>query len=74
MNSWTSKIPAATSQPGTRTLTVGTYRGNNATFTFDVPASAVVAGTNTLTISPVSGSGGTGFLRPGHSVDCVDML
>ena len=73
MNAWTSANPAASTQPTTRTLTIGTYRGNNTTYTFTVPASAFVAGTNTLTIIPISGSGGTGFLSPGYSIDCVDI-
>ena len=73
VNSWTSAIPGISSQPDTRTLTVGTYRGNNTTYTFSVPASALVAGTNTLSVYPVSGSGSTGFLSAGYSIDCVDF-
>lgn len=73
LNSWTSAIPGISSQPDTRTLTVGTYRGNNTTYTFSVPASALVAGTNSLSIYPVSGSGSTGFLSAGYSIDCVDF-
>ena len=73
VNSWTSSNPSPSNQPTTRTLTIGTYRGNNTTFTFNVPASAFVAGTNTMTIYPISGSTGTTFLSPGYSVDCVDM-
>jgi len=73
VNSWTSAIPGISTQPSTRTLTVGTYRGNNTTYTFTVPASALVAGVNTLSIYPVSGSGSTGFLSAGYSIDCVDF-
>lgn len=73
MNAWTSGNPAASPQPTSRTLTVGTYRGNNTTYTFSVPASAFVAGQNTLTIVPISGSSGTTFLSPGYSIDCVDI-
>jgi len=73
VNSWTSSNPAASTQPTSRTLTVGTYRGNNTTYSFSVPASAFVAGTNTLSIVPISGSSGTTYLSPGYSVDCVDM-
>ncbi len=73
VNSWTAANPSASSQPDSRTLTVGTYRGNNATYTFSVPTSALVAGTNTLTIVPISGSGSTGFLSAGYSLDCLDM-
>jgi len=74
LNSWTYPTnPAPSSQPDTRTLTVGTYRGNNVTYTFAVPASALVAGTNTLTVFPISGSGATGFLSAGYSLDAIDM-
>lgn len=73
VNGWTASVPSASPQPNTRTLTVGTYRGNNTTYTFSVPASAFVVGKNTLYLSPISGSSGAGFLSPGYSVDCVDM-
>jgi rhamnogalacturonan endolyase len=74
LNSWTYPTnPAPSTQPETRTLTVGTYRGNNTTYSFAVPASALVAGTNTLTIFPISGSGATGFLSAGYSLDCIEM-
>jgi len=53
---------------------VGTYRGNNATYSFDVPASAFVAGQNTLTINIISGSSGTAYLSPAVAVDAIDML
>ncbi|PTY07810.1 hypothetical protein DB347_06185 [Opitutaceae bacterium EW11] len=73
VNSWTSPIPAAPSQPKTRSLTVGTYRGNNVTYTYNIPASAFVVGENTLTLTVVSGTAGTGFLSPGCSYDAVDL-
>lgn len=73
VNSWSSANPAASTQPGTRSLTVGSYRGNNTTYTFSVPASAFVAGANTLTIIPISGTAGTGYLSPGYAIDCVDF-
>ena len=73
-NSWSSAVPAASTQPSTRSLTVGTYRGNNTTFSYAIPASAFVTGTNTLTILPASGSSGTTYLSPGYSFDAVDLL
>ena len=73
VNSWNSSNPAASSQPATRTLTVGTYRGNNVTYTFTVPSTALIAGVNTLTIVPISGTAGTAYLSPGYSIDCVDF-
>jgi rhamnogalacturonan endolyase len=73
VNNWTSPIPSPTSQPSSRSLTIGTYRGNNALLTFNVPASAFVTGTNTMTLTIVSGSGGSGYLSPGVGYDCVEM-
>lgn len=74
VNNWPSPAPAPSTQPSSRSLTIGTYRGNNALYTFAVPASAFVAGTNTMTITTISGSGGSGFLSPGYSYDCVELF
>ncbi len=73
VNSYTSANPSPSTQPDTRTLTVGTYRGNNVTYTFAVPASAFVVGTNTIYLVPISGSGASGFLSAGYSLDCIDL-
>ena len=73
-NTWNSAIPAAPTQPNTRTITVGTYRGNNNLFSYTIPASALVAGTNTLTISPVSGTSDIGpFLSASYVFDAVEL-
>jgi rhamnogalacturonan endolyase len=75
VNGWTSPAPAASSQPSSRSMTIGTYRGNNAQYTYSVPASALVAGANTMTITVISGSAGLGgYLSPGISYDCVEMF
>ncbi|MDW6001303.1 rhamnogalacturonan lyase B N-terminal domain-containing protein [Vibrio mangrovi] len=76
VNNWTSSNPSPSSQPKTRTLTVGTYRGNNTTYTFDVPASAWASGNdwNRLTVTAISGSGMSGFLSAGYSIDSIDLL
>ncbi|KAI0020748.1 rhamnogalacturonan lyase [Xylariomycetidae sp. FL0641] len=77
VNGWAAQLPAATNQGGTRSLTVGTYRGNNVMLTFDVPQSAWVQSTSewqVLTISVVTGSTGSGYLSGGISIDCVDLI
>jgi rhamnogalacturonan endolyase len=74
VNSWSSALPAAPNEPKTRTLTVGTYRGNNVMYTFKIPASELVVGTNVLTLTTISGSAGTGFLSPGFAYDAVDLI
>lgn len=40
VNDWSGTLPAATDQASTRSLTVGTYRGNNVVLEYEVPASA----------------------------------
>src|SRR5258708_25802256 len=44
IGSWTPANPAAPSEPNSRTLTLGTYRANNALYTFSVPSTALVLG------------------------------
>ncbi|MCM1975670.1 rhamnogalacturonan lyase B N-terminal domain-containing protein [Streptomyces sp. G1] len=76
-DTWTSAIPSPPTQPGTRSLTNGSYRGNNHTFTYSVPASAWLTDTgayNTLRINVVSGSGTTSYLSAGTSIDAIDLL
>lgn len=72
---FTSPIPPAsnTTQPNSRGVTRGTWRGNNTEYVFAVPATAFIAGTNTLTISSVSGSAGAGFLSPNFVYDAVQL-
>jgi rhamnogalacturonan endolyase len=56
---------------------VGSYRGNNCTFTYSVPASAWLTDTsqyNVLKINVVSGSGTTGYLSAGTAIDAIDLL
>ncbi|KAH8682255.1 rhamnogalacturonan lyase [Xylariales sp. PMI_506] len=77
VNSWTSSVTAATNQESTRSLTVGTYRGNNVMLTWDVPASAWLQSTSewqVLTITVITGSTGTGYLSGGISIDAVDLI
>lgn len=77
VNDWISPIPPAPSQPGTRALTVGTYRENNLTYAYAVPASAWKKDPdqdNVLTIEVVSGTSSTGWLSPAFSFDAVDLL
>ncbi|MFG2945844.1 rhamnogalacturonan lyase B N-terminal domain-containing protein [Streptomyces adustus] len=76
-DTWTSAVPSPPTQPSTRSLTVGSYRGNNYTFTYSVPASAWLTDTsayNTLRIYVASGSGTTSYLSAGTSVDAIDLL
>ena len=75
INSWNSSTPAAPTQPDSRSITIGTYRGNDQLYTYSVPASAFVSGTNTLTINVASGSSDLSeWLSASWSYDCVDML
>ena len=74
VNTWKSPIPAPPPEPKTRSLTVGSYRGNNVTYVYHVPASALVVGDNTVTLTVVSGSGGSGYLSPSCAYDAVDFV
>ncbi|BAC69819.1 rhamnogalacturonase B precursor [Streptomyces avermitilis] len=77
VNDWVSAIPSPPTQPSTRSLTVGSYRGNNYTFTYSVPAAAWLTDTsqyNVLKIDVVSGSGTTAYLSAGTSIDALDLL
>jgi rhamnogalacturonan endolyase len=77
VNDWVSAVPTAPTQPSTRSLTTGSYRGNNHMFTFNVPSSAWKTDTtqyNVLRINIVSGSSGSAHLSPGTSFDCLDLL
>lgn len=71
---WNSPVPPISDQPNSRSMTIGTYRGNNTTYTFNIPAKALKSGTNTLRFGPISGAGGGGFLAPGYSIDCIDLI
>jgi len=76
-DTWTSAIPSPPAQPGTRSLTNGSYRGNNHTFTYSIPASAWLTDTsryNTLKINVVSGSGSTSYLSAGTAIDAIALL
>ena len=74
VNGWLSGVPASSTQPNSRSLTVGSYRGNNAQFVYTVPVSELVVGQNILSISPASGSSGTTYLSPGYAFDAVDLV
>lgn len=77
VNGWTSAVPAATAQAQTRSLTVGTYRGNNVVLEYVVPASAWntdASAWQTLTINVVSGSSGTGYLSAAVALDCLELI
>jgi rhamnogalacturonan endolyase len=75
VNSYTpSSNPSPSPQPSSRSLTIGTYRGNNWLYTFSIPASAFVLGQNTLILNIISGSGSIGsFLNPGCAFDAVEL-
>ncbi|MDG9709284.1 rhamnogalacturonan lyase B N-terminal domain-containing protein [Streptomyces sp. DH10] len=76
-DAWTSAVPSPPTQPNTRSLTNGSYRGNNHTFSYSVPASAWKTDPsqyNVLRIDVVSGSGATGFLSAGTAIDAIDLL
>lgn len=77
VNAWAAKLPADKGQGDTRSLTVGTYRGNNYVYEFDVPASAWVASAREyqiLKITVISGKTAAGYLSPAVSFDAVELI
>jgi rhamnogalacturonan endolyase len=73
-NAFTSPAPAASTQPDSRSVTIGTYRGNTMTYSYSVPANAFVAGTNTMTIGVASGSSDLGtWLSANWAYDAVEL-
>ncbi|MBD3921775.1 hypothetical protein H8B09_23635 [Paenibacillus sp. PR3] len=61
-------------QPAGRNITIGTYRGNNTTYTYNIPASSFVVGTNTMEIGPLSGSSDLGsWLSASFAYDCLEL-
>jgi rhamnogalacturonan endolyase len=67
--------PSASPQFSTsRTLTLGTYRGNNFVFNYNIPASSLVVGQNVITITPISGSSDLStFLSAAWGYDAVEL-
>jgi rhamnogalacturonan endolyase len=75
VNGWTTPWIPSTDQPSSRTMTVGTYRGNNVMFSFDIPAGTLVAGANSVTLYAMSGTSAESvWLNPSMSYDAVDMI
>jgi rhamnogalacturonan endolyase len=75
IHSWKpGKLPSPSAQPSSRSITIGTYRGNNTTYSYIVPADAFQVGRNILKIDSISGHKGHAFLSPGYAIDCVDMI
>ncbi len=74
VNGRSTTNPGASSQPSSRSFTIGTYRGNNALFTYTIAASSLVVGANTLTITPISGSSDLSpWLSAGWVYDSVEL-
>ena len=70
---WNSAVPSIYSEPDSRGLTTGNWRGNNCIYMFNIPSSALVAGTNTIDIYCTSGS--TGTIYSGYQIyDAIDLV
>ncbi|KAJ9451409.1 putative rhamnogalacturonate lyase A [Diplonema papillatum] len=74
-NAYTTKESPAIPQPTTRSLTTGSYRGNNQLYEFEIPPSAWFAGDEVQTlIIKVEGNGNSGYLNNAISIDAFDLL
>ncbi|KUM43320.1 hypothetical protein AR540_04265 [Pseudomonas sp. EpS/L25] len=74
VNKWAAPNQPPSVQPSSRSLTVGSYRGNNTIFSFPIPISALQAGDNVIDLSVISGKKGSGFLSAGISYDAIDLV
>ncbi|KZW01225.1 hypothetical protein EXIGLDRAFT_738563 [Exidia glandulosa HHB12029] len=76
VNTWTSSIPAVPTQPDSRGVTRGTWRGNNIRYTYSIPSGTLTTGStvNVLTINAVSGSSGDAFLSPNFVLDAIRLF
>ncbi|KZV67693.1 polysaccharide lyase family 4 protein [Peniophora sp. CONT] len=75
VNSWSSSTPPAPTEPDSRGVTRGTWRGNNQYYTYAIPSGTLSTGstTNVLTISVASGSSGDTYLSPNFVFDAVAL-
>ncbi|KAF9457557.1 polysaccharide lyase family 4 protein [Collybia nuda] len=75
INGWTGPAPAAPSQPDSRGVTRGTWRGNNNMYTVNIPSGVLTTGStvNVLTINVISGSSGDMFLSPNFVFDALRL-
>lgn len=74
VNGRSAPLQPSSNQPVTRSLTVGSYRGNNTVYAFPIPASVLRVGDNAVDLSIVSGKKGQGFLSAGVSYDAIDLI
>ena len=73
VNGHSTSIQSIASEPNSRGLTTGNWRGNNAVYIFNLSTSWLQAGTNTIDISSVSGSSGTLYAGY-HIYDAIDLV
>jgi rhamnogalacturonan endolyase len=74
VNAFTAVVPGTSTQPDSRSITLGTYRGNNVLYTYAIPSSALLVGKNTMTITPASGSPDSGtWLSASWAYDAVEL-
>ncbi|KZV73568.1 polysaccharide lyase family 4 protein [Peniophora sp. CONT] len=75
VNSWSSSTPAAPTEPDSRGVTRGTWRGNNNYYTYAIPSGTLTTGSavNTITVTVASGSSGDTYLSPNIVFDAVAL-
>jgi hypothetical protein len=70
-----SNAPSPSSQPGTRGITLGSWRGNNWMYTYNVSSGGLSAGTHTIDIQIASGSSSTSpYLQPSVTYDSIELV
>ncbi|WP_426209215.1 rhamnogalacturonan lyase B N-terminal domain-containing protein [Massilia sp. TWP1-3-3] len=74
VNGWVAPNPGASNQPNSRSITLGSFRGNNKMYTYNIPANELLVGENTIVLSVISGSGGVQYLSPAYAYDAIDLI
>jgi rhamnogalacturonan endolyase len=73
VNGHSTSVQSIASEPSSRGLTTGNWRGNNVVYIFNLSTSWMVAGTNTIDIFSVTGSTGTLYANY-HIYDAIDLV
>ncbi|CAE6486624.1 unnamed protein product [Rhizoctonia solani] len=74
INGWKGPAPPIPTQPDSRDVTRGTWRGNNTRYTVSIPSGVLISSAvNVMTINVISGSSGTQYLSPNVVIDAVRL-
>jgi rhamnogalacturonan endolyase len=73
-NGGTTLFGSIVSQPDSRGLSLGNWRGNNAIYSYTFNANTLLVGNNTFDIYAISGSTFTGYFAGYHIYDALELI